>query len=680
MFQTMKALWSRMVAGFVFASCLAQLTAQENAALRFEMATNQLKQAAAEISARCLTDVNSMADWEKQRPAVRQQLLEMLGLDPLPERTPLHAQITGAHERDLYRIEKLVFQSSPGLYVTGNFYIPKGATKPLPAILYLCGHSPNPMGAKVPYQNRAIWFALHGYACLILDTLEFGEIPGIHHGLHNLNMWNWLSLGYTPAGVEVWNAMRALDYLESRPEVDMKRIGLTGISGGGSMTWYTAAVDDRIAVAVPVCSTYTFGSQAAHWAADGQCDCIYFNNTYQLDFPIVGALIAPRPLFMIGGRKDPMFPPDGYHEVYRRVKRIFDLYANGDSKRVGELDDNVGHSDPPLFLQGARQWMENWLKKEPMSVPLETNIPPLEPADELACLTQLPADAINYGIQDQFTKLHDQSIPSSKADWDRRRAELIAQLKAKVFRWFPTEENPFETKLFRTNSGYMTRYARYEDVSFQSETGARIRAQVFTSVDGDLRRPLLIYAKRPGDSIYFMDTDELLPLMSRYSVLVLNPRFTETPIGSSEHANIERTAVWSGRTIAAMQVWDILRAIKWATTDGKLKPASISLYGKGDMGILAAYAALFDERVDQVVVNDPPESHWHSPALLNILRVTDIPGVVGALAPRRFVSVTKQPANFNQAKAIYDLQGAAQNFVQADSLADALEIWKYSNR
>ncbi|MBI1177090.1 hypothetical protein GC207_06580 [bacterium] len=680
MSKTMKALWSRILVGLLFAACTNQLPAQENAALRFEMATNQLKQTAAEISSRCLTDVNSVADWEKQRPVVRRQLLEMLGLDPLRERTPLHAQITGTLERDLYRIEKLVFQSSPGLYVTGNFYVPKDATRPMPTILYLCGHSPNPMGAKVQYQDRAIWFASHGYACLVLDTLEFGEVPGIHHGLHNLNMWNWLSLGYTPAGVEVWNAMRALDYLETRPEVDMKRIGLTGISGGGSMTWYTAAVDDRIAVAVPVCSTYTFGSQAAHWAADGQCDCIYFNNTYQLDFPIVGALIAPRPLFMIGGRKDPMFPPDGYHEVYRRVKWIFDLYANGDSKRVGELDDNVGHSDPPLFLQGGRQWMETWLKKEPMAVPLETNTPPLEPAEDLACLTQIPADAINYGIHNRFTKLHDLSIPSSKDEWDRRRAELISQLKTKVFRWFPTAEIPFETTLFRTNSGYMTRYARFQDVSFQTEPGARIRAQVFTPLDGDLRRPLLIYAKRPGDSIYFMDTDELLPLMSRYSVLVLNPRFTETPIDAAEYANIERTAVWSGRTIAAMQVWDILRAIKWATTDGGLTPASISLYGKGDLGILAVYAALFDKTVDQVVVNDPPESHWRSPALLNVLRVTDIPEVVGALAPRRFVAVKKLPVDFEFAKAIFDLQDASQNFAQADSLAEALEIWKYSNR
>src|SRR5258705_13638529 len=97
------------------------LRAQETPAQRHEAATNHLKKVAAEISARCLSDVRSFDDWEKQRPERRRQLLEMLGLDPLPQRTPLKALITGRLEREQYRIEKIVFQSRPGLYVTGNF-------------------------------------------------------------------------------------------------------------------------------------------------------------------------------------------------------------------------------------------------------------------------------------------------------------------------------------------------------------------------------------------------------------------------------------------------------------------------------------------------------------------------------------------------------------------------------
>src|SRR5438128_11126327 len=393
------------VASAVLLLSSLRLLAQETPAQRLEMATNQLRQIAAGISARCLDDHPTLEDWKKHRLELRRQLLEMLGLDPLPARSPLKAQVTGRLQRDAYRIEKVVFQSMPGLYVTGNFYVPGDSAKSLPAILYLCGHSPHPLGAKVEYQDRALWFASHGYACLVLDTLEFGEVAGIHHGTHDLNMWHWLSLGYTPLGAEVWNAIRALDYLESRREVDRSRIGMTGISGGGAVTWLTAAVDERIAAAAPVCSTYTFGSQAAHWVASGQCDCIYFHNTFLQDFPIVGALIAPRPLLICSGQRDGDFPPDGYHEVFRRVKRIFDLYPGHESapERIKEVDDDVPHTDAPLFRKEARQWMNHWLKHE--SAPLD--IQPLpekgrETAEDLACLTALPTDAINYKIHDLF--------------------------------------------------------------------------------------------------------------------------------------------------------------------------------------------------------------------------------------------------------------------------------------
>jgi dienelactone hydrolase len=379
------------------------LWAQETAGQRHGMATNQLIRIAAEMSARCLSDVRTLDDWKKQRVELRRQLLEMLGLDPLPARTPLRVQITGWLERDAYRIEKIVFQSLPGLYVTGNFYVPERSAEPLPTVLYLCWHSPHPLGAKFHYQDRAVWFASHGYACLVLDTLEFGEVAGIHHGTHDLNLWHWLSLGYTPAGVEVWNAIRALDYLDTRPEVDRRRIGLTGISGGGAMTWYTAAVDERINAAAPVCSTFTFGSQAEHWLARGQCDCIYYHNTYSLDFPVVGALIAPRPLLILSGQKDSIFLPDGYHAAFERAKKVYDLYSGGNSDRIREVEDNVEHSDAPLLRLEARQWMQRWLKGDATPLDDPTNSPPRETAEDLACLSRLPADARNYRIQNQFT-------------------------------------------------------------------------------------------------------------------------------------------------------------------------------------------------------------------------------------------------------------------------------------
>jgi cephalosporin-C deacetylase-like acetyl esterase len=659
----------------------SSLHAQESAAQRQVAATNHLKRVVADISARCLTDIRTLDDWKGQRPELRRELLEMLGLDPLPARTPLKVQITGRLQRPAYRIENLVFQSLPGLYVTGNFYAPNNPAKPLPTILYLCGHSPHPLGAKFHYQDRAIWFASHGYACLVIDTLEFAEVAGIHHGTHDLNMWNWLSLGYTPAGVEVWNAMRALDYLETRPEVDKKRIGLTGISGGGAMTWYTAAVDERIAAAAPVCSTFTFGSQAEHWVARGQCDCIYYHNTFSWDFPVVGALIAPRPLLMLSGQKDTIFPPDGYHGVFQRAKKVYDLHAGGDSDRIREMDDNVEHSDPPLFLREARQWMQRWLKGDATSLPEETNSPPKETAEALACLAKLPADAINFRIQHHFTTPAPLKKPASRTLWERRRAEIKTGLKDKVFRWFPTGKIPFETRVSKNTGSWAVRYgyADYKDVSFQTEEGARIRAQLYPPKNRPAAAPLLICVKSGADSFYGSDVDEVLPLLGRYAVLMLNPRFTEHPMSPAEYADVERTAVWAGRTIAAMQVWDVLRAIEWATNDEKISAASISVYGKGEMGILALYAALFDERIKEIILSDPPASHWQRPALLNVLRVTDIPEVAGAFAPRRLVSLTKLPESFEHTRNIYRLHHISDRYVQSASLPEALEVWNHPN-
>jgi len=655
------------------------LRAQETAGQRHGMATNQLIRIAAEMSARCLSDVRTLDDWKKQRVELRRQLLEMLGLDPLPARTPLRVQITGWLERDAYRIEKIVFQSLPGLYVTGNFYVPERSAEPLPTVLYLCGHSPHPLGAKFHYQDRAVWFASHGYACLVLDTLEFGEVAGIHHGTHDLNLWHWLSLGYTPAGVEVWNAIRALDYLDTRPEVDRRRIGLTGISGGGAMTWYTAAVDERINAAAPVCSTFTFGSQAEHWLARGQCDCIYYHNTYSLDFPVVGALIAPRPLLILSGQKDSIFLPDGYHAAFERTKKVYDLYSSGNSDRIREVDDNVEHSDPPLLRLEARQWMQRWLKGDATPLDDPTNSPPRETAEDLACLSRLPADARNYRIQNQFTAPITLKNHGSRAAWERRRTELMANLKEKVFRWFPATPVPFDTQASRNTGGWHVRYgySDFKDASFQSDAGVRIRAQLLLPKRQVPQAPLLIHVKRAADSFNSSDVDELLPLFGRYTVLLLNPRLTEQTMSAAEYADVERTAVWTGRTIAAMQLWDILRAVRWVTEDQGIPASRISLYGKGEMGILALYAALFDERIEQVILNDPPASHWQGPALLNVLRVTDISEVAGALAPRRLVSLTKLPDAFDYTKRIYGLRRASNQFVQSGSLPEALEVWRY---
>lgn len=660
----------RILLGFALLASGARGSAQ-NAQARHAAATNQLRQLAAAMTEGCLVEVGSEADWRRQRPERRRQLSYMLGLDPLPQRTPLHSEVTGTLDRTGYRIEKVVFQSRPGLYVTGNFYVPKEVTRSAPTLLYLCGHSAHPQGAKTQYQDRTLWFATHGFCVLALDTLEFGEVPGIHHGTHNLAMWHWLSLGYTPAGVEVWNAMRALDWLATRPEVDMKRVGLTGISGGGAITWYLAALDERIAAAAPSCSTFTYGSQAAHWLASGQCDCIYYHNAYGWDFPVVAALIAPRPLLITSGQRDPIFPPDGYHQVFQRGQRIYGLLGAAD--RIREVDADVGHSDPPLFLNSSREWMSQWLKGDTTPVTGTNSIPRDEP-EALAVLRELPADATNYRIQNEFTSPVRLQVPRSARAWDRRRATLVPALRDRVFRWFPTQAAPFATQRVGGPAGWAGRYADGKQITFETEPGVRVYAQLFSPKTNSPAVPLVIRVKGPGENVYSSDFDEVSPLLGRCHLLVLQPRFTETSLSATENTDIERTAAWLGRTMAAMQVWDILRTIDWALSEEGLKPSRVVLHGKRDLAALALYAALFDDRISQVVLDDPPASHWQRPALLNVLRVTDLPEVAAALAPRRLTFVTEPPRSFDFTRAVYRLRGVNRQFGQSPSLPEALAL------
>ena len=174
---------------------------------------------------RPLRAIGSGEEWLKRQPGYRRELLEMLGLEPMPERTPLQAVVTGKVAREEFTVENLHFQSSPGLYVTGNLYLPAKREGRVPAVLYVCGHGPTKRdgvsyGNKVTYQHHGIWFARNGYACLVIDTLQLGEIESIHHGLYRYDRWWWIPRGYTPAGVEAWNCLRALDYLQSRSEID----------------------------------------------------------------------------------------------------------------------------------------------------------------------------------------------------------------------------------------------------------------------------------------------------------------------------------------------------------------------------------------------------------------------------------------------------------------------------
>lgn len=656
--------------------CLAARYRLEARALRarHRAVADQLVRAAVDVSARCLDDIHSREDWQAHRSTLRRQLLFMLGLDPLPERTPLAPEVVGVVECPGYRVEKQVFQCLPGMQMTGNFYLPNGAPGPVPCILYLCGHRTHPRGAKTQYQDRFLWYPAHGFACLVLDSLNGGEVPGWHHGTQNQNRWDWLSLGYTPAGVEIWNAMRALDYLETRPEVDARRIGATGISGGGVMTMILAALDERIRAAAPSCSVYTVGDQARRSLVWMQCDCTFYPNVHRLDFPAVAALVAPRPLLITAGRKDRIFPPSGSREVYRKAKRIFDLC--GASENIRSVESNEGHTDPPLFLRESRQWMCRWLHPEPETVlPAAADAaPPSEPADLLACFNSPPQESANYDVHERFIRLAPAVPPASPAEWQTRKTQIAAGLTATVFSWFPENPPPLVARRqpgSRSKLGGCEGFARWSEWLLETEPGAAVHVFRYEPLVPPADPSLLLVLRRPGDTPAVLD-DEWLPLLERRRIVVMHPRVGESALSCVDHARLERTAALSGRTFAALQVWDALRTLEWALGDFPVPAESVAIYGRGEAGIVGLYAALFRPAIGQVVLRDPPASHRSGPALLTVLRTADIPEVASTLAPRTLTWLSAPPPAFEGTRQIYRLCGAEDRFRRAASLAAAL--------
>ena len=354
-----------------------------------------------------LAPITTADQWTTQKAEARLQLFDMLGLHPLPDRTPLHPTITGTVDAQDVTVERLHFQSRPGLYVTANFYKPKTpSAKPLPTILYLCGHGVMKekgisFGNKTAYHHHGLWFARNGYTCLTIDTLQLGEIEGEHHGTHHLGKWWWLSRGYTPAGVEAWNSIRALDYLESRPEVDPKRIGVTGRSGGGAYSWWIAALDDRIACAAPTAGITDLRNHLVDGCIEGHCDCMFQVNTHRWDYDRLAALVAPRPHRISNTDDDRIIPLDGVVRLYQSTRRLYKLLGQED--QIGLHIAQGPHKDTQPLNIGAQHWFNRHLQSADLmhttSMPATKE---LAPADLRVFGKDLPADQLNTTIDHTF--------------------------------------------------------------------------------------------------------------------------------------------------------------------------------------------------------------------------------------------------------------------------------------
>jgi dienelactone hydrolase len=629
-----------------------------------------LKKETERLSGRFLDGAKTKEEWEARRPRLRREYLDMLGLWPLPERTALHATVTGTVDRGDFVIEKLHYQSRPGLYVTGNLYRPKQSKGKLPAILYVCGHSGRGRdGNKTAFQDHGMWFASNGYVCLIVDSLQLGEIPGVHHGTYGTpyrhfgsyglpgkdvveNRWWWQARGYTPAGVECWNGVRGLDYLVSRPDVDPERLGVTGISGGGAATFWIAAADERVRCAVPVSGMSDLESYVSNKVINGHCDCMFLVNTYQWHWTTIAALMAPRPLLFANSDNDRIFPMDGNRRIIARLRKLYTMYGKPDL--VGEYISKGGHDDRPDLRVAAFRWMNRHLKNDTAPVKHEESKP--LPGPQLRVFPEVkdvPKDALNAKIDETFVPKGVVKLPEEGkfAEW---KTGLVKELREKSFRRFPERIPPADARPLRAPqpAGWPV----------TTEPGIELRVWPFPrEKDGESDGTMIVVDEQ--DKLKAEDDlKKLLELAKPYGtggpVVILPPRGTgktEWTLKSPPNY-VARAHALLGATVDEGRVRDIAATVRWCQTGvgGNWK-----VVGRGQAGVLAAYAALFEPSIKEVILIAPPASHRDGPIFLNVLRVLDIPEALGLLAPRPLTLVNAKDKAFDRTARIYKLAGAA---------------------
>lgn len=297
----------------------------------------------------------------------------------LPDPTPLNPCVTGTVRRDGFRVEKVIYESQPKHFVTAAMFLPDPARykPPYPAVLVPCGHSANGKGSDA-YQRASALLALNGIAALLYDPIDQGERPqlldakgkAMFRGVagHDMIGIGSILLGRNTARFRIWDGMRSIDYLQSRPEVDAKRIGCTGNSGGGTMTSYLMALDDRIIAAAPSCYltnlhalNHTIGPQDAEQNIHGQL-------AFGMDHADYILMRAPKPTLMCAATMD-FFDIGGTWRTFRYAKRLYSRMGFAEGVDLIENDDKHGFAKP--LREGAVRWMMRWLlnEDEPITEP-----------------------------------------------------------------------------------------------------------------------------------------------------------------------------------------------------------------------------------------------------------------------------------------------------------------------
>ncbi len=667
---------------------------------------------------------------EARRASLQLRLRHSLGLDPWPERTVLNARIVGKLERPGYKIEKVVYEAWAGLPVTAHLYIPDLVEQPSPGLVYACGHWMEAGKLAQPVQSFCAAVATLGIITLVYDPIGQGERLESWHDHGHLNA---LLIGESQMGWMVWESIRALDYLLSRPEVDPKRIGMTGASGGGLNTFFTTAIEDRFACAIPVAYPCTFfaamhAERDLNWE-DGTDVC---NQVPQVmsyaEMSDIASLFIPKPYMILSGTRDKIFPIAGVRQIASVIGHNYQLAGVPERFRFAEFDEEHGYQQH--LRQAAYGWLKQWLIGDgdgspisepvldllPDPYPVEYSTPPTPTPDHLRIqsptFTPLPGALPGFCFPPHQTVLGEKvlgtrikaiakaipecsPLPNKNTELSDWQAEIKRRIQ-EILGPFP-EKSPLRTRLFNQvwEDGMMA-----ERITFQSEEGITIPGLFIMPEEWNRPVPFVIYAgewgKRQG--IHSGLVEEMVE--AGFGVLAIDVR----GVGETATSDFEAATnlLMMDRPLFGQRVLDVIRAVDFIWERCYIAPqidkGRLAIVGEGVGGLWGLYAAALDNRVAAVAAQDTLFSYTallkhgvRYPAsvyLFDVLKHFDLARVIAACVPRpvyihpvdglrRACSERKVSIALKPARKAFSLARAKTNVFQVATAKDGQSIPKW---
>jgi dienelactone hydrolase len=588
--------------------------------------------------------------------AVREKIQQSFG--PWPEKTPLNPRVTSVVERETYNIENVLFESRPNFLVTANLYVPKGQPHPLPGVVGSCGHSVNGKAAGA-YQAFAQGLARQGYVTLIFDPIGQGErlqYPdeqlrsrvgvGVREHLHAGNQQ--FLVGEFFGTWRAWDGVRALDYLLTRPEVDPNHLGITGNSGGGTMTTWLCGVEPRWTMAAPSCFVTTFRRNLENELPADTEQCPPKALALGLDHADFLAALAPRPVIILAKEKD-YFDARGAEEAYESLQRLYRLL--GAEENIGLFIGPTYHG----FSQENREAMYDWFNRA-TNISQARGEPDLimEEDDTLQCAPK--GQVAELGSRPIFSFTKERSLELQEGRPQLSEAALLKSVSEtlklppengapdyRILRALPARGYPkphFATYAVNTERNIHAIVYRLSDERLLSRPPAGIKRAVLyishLSSDAELRdEPLIRELLEAEPEAAFYTCDVRGSGESQPDTCGANS--FHNPYGSDFFYAIH--SIMLDYPYLGQKTHDVLRVLAWLGAHGH---EEVHLAGKGRGALPATFAALLDPRVARVTLKnalasytaiaESEEYRWPLSALLpNVLEQFDLPDCYRAL-------------------------------------------------